>query len=101
MPDAMLNGEHDPKVLARIAHGRMRAKIPQLQEALAGSFTGHHAFLRRELLDLTLMWTSTTSCVLYGPTEKDVPGELAASAECMREGNCEGRASDIDDVCRG
>ena len=47
MPD----GQHDPKVLARMAHGRMRAKIPQLQEALAGNFTAHHAFLLQMMLD--------------------------------------------------
>jgi transposase len=48
---AMLDGQHDPKVLARMAHGRMRAKIPQLQEALAGNFTVHHAFLLRMMLE--------------------------------------------------
>jgi transposase len=48
---AMLAGQHDPQVLARMAHGRMRSKIPQLQEALAGQFTGHHAFLLQMMLD--------------------------------------------------
>jgi transposase len=48
---AMLDGEGDPVVLARMAHGRMRSKIPQLREALAGSFTAHHAFLLRMMLD--------------------------------------------------
>src|ERR1700744_2795350 len=32
---AMLAGQRDPQVLARMAHGRMRAKIPQLRGALA------------------------------------------------------------------
>jgi transposase len=44
---AIRGGQHDPQVLAWVAHGRMRRKIPQLQEALTGNFTGHHAFLRR------------------------------------------------------
>jgi transposase len=48
---AMLDGEGDPQVLARMAHGRMRAKIPQLREALAGHFTAHHAFLLHMMLD--------------------------------------------------
>jgi len=48
---AMLEGQRDPQVLARMAHGRMRAKIPQLQEALAGNFTAHHAFLLQMMLD--------------------------------------------------
>src|SRR5690348_6350177 len=47
---AMLEGQRDPKVLARMAHGRMRAKIPQLQDALAGNFTAHHAFLLQMML---------------------------------------------------
>jgi transposase len=48
---AMLAGQDDPAVLARMAHGRMRAKIPQLREALAGNFTAHHAFLLQMMLD--------------------------------------------------
>jgi transposase len=48
---AMLAGQRDPKVLARMAHGRMRRKIPQLQEALTGQFTSHHAFLCQMMLD--------------------------------------------------
>ena len=48
---AMLAGQSDPEVLARMAHGRMRRKIPQLQEALTGQFTGHHAFLCQMMLD--------------------------------------------------
>jgi hypothetical protein len=34
-----------------MARGRMRRKIPQLQEALTGQFTSHHAFLLQMLLD--------------------------------------------------
>jgi transposase len=48
---ALLAGQHDPKILARMAHGRMRRKIPQLQEALTGRFTSHHAFLCQMMLD--------------------------------------------------
>jgi transposase len=48
---AMLDGQRDPAVLARMAHGRMRVKIPQLREALTGQFTGHHAFLLQMMLD--------------------------------------------------
>jgi transposase len=48
---AMLAGQHDPQILARMAHGRMRRKIPQLQEALTGQFTAHHAFLCQMMLD--------------------------------------------------
>jgi len=47
MLDALVNGERDCKVLSELAMGVLRRKIPQLQEALQGSFTEHHAFLIR------------------------------------------------------
>jgi transposase len=51
MIDALVAGERDPEVLADFALARMRAKIPQLRQALVGRFTDHHAFLCRTLLD--------------------------------------------------
>jgi transposase len=50
MLTAMINGERDPRVLADLAKGKMRAKIPQLTEALIGSFDAHHARLARAIL---------------------------------------------------
>ncbi len=47
---ALLAGERDPQVLAELARARMRAKIPQLQEAFVGHFTDHHAFLLARML---------------------------------------------------
>ena len=35
---------HDPAVLADLAKRRLRAKIPELTEALTGRFSDHHAF---------------------------------------------------------
>lgn len=43
--DALVAGERDPQVLAGLAKGSLRNKIPQLADALAGRFTGHHAFM--------------------------------------------------------
>lgn len=44
MLDALVTGERDPKVLAQLARGVMRAKIRRLEEALECSFfTGEHA----------------------------------------------------------
>jgi transposase len=43
MLDALVAGTTDPDVLAQLARRQMRKKIPQLQEALAGHFDGHHA----------------------------------------------------------
>jgi transposase len=45
MLDALISGTHDPEVLAALAKGQLRKKIPALKEALQGRFTGHHALI--------------------------------------------------------
>lgn len=50
MIGALCAGERDPRVLADLARARMRAKIPELQEALVGRFDEHHARLCRHHL---------------------------------------------------
>jgi transposase len=52
MLEALIGGQRDPAALADLAR-RLRSKIPELSEALAGRFTQHHAFLARVHLDLT------------------------------------------------
>jgi transposase len=52
MLDALVAGERDPDVLADMAKGRLRSKIAELSEALAGRFSDHHAFLVQIQLDL-------------------------------------------------
>jgi transposase len=52
MLDALVAGERDPVVLANMAKGRLRNKIPELTEALTGRFSEHHAFLVQIQLDL-------------------------------------------------
>ena len=47
----MVNGETDARVLAQMAEGRMRSKIPDLAQALEGHFDVHHAQLARSILD--------------------------------------------------
>jgi hypothetical protein len=51
MLQAMIGGQHDPKVLAQLARASMRAKLRQLEEALTGHFDDHHAFLCRMMLE--------------------------------------------------
>ena len=51
MIEALIAGERDPAVLAQMAKGRMRAKIAQLEEALAGHFGAHHAVVCRQIID--------------------------------------------------
>jgi transposase len=48
---AMIEGERDPMVLAEMAKGRMRSKIPDLAQALEGHFEARHARLARSILD--------------------------------------------------
>src|SRR5436309_11123286 len=50
MLDALISGTNDPEVLAELAKGTLRKKIPALREALAGRFTGHHALLGGQML---------------------------------------------------
>jgi transposase len=52
MLEALIKGERDPAGLADLAKRRLRAKIPQLTEALTGRFAEHHGFLARIHLDL-------------------------------------------------
>jgi len=51
MLEALIAGERNPRVLAGLARGRMRAKHAALVEALTGQFDDHHAELARLLLD--------------------------------------------------
>jgi transposase len=48
---AMIDGETDARVLAEMAKGKMRSKIPDLAQALEGHFDAHHAMLARSILD--------------------------------------------------
>lgn len=48
---ALLAGERDPAVLADLAKGTLRRKIPELQKALRGRFAGHHAMMIGIILD--------------------------------------------------
>jgi transposase len=50
MLEALTQGTHDPGVLAELARGRLRAKLPALREALEGRFRAHHALLVAEML---------------------------------------------------
>jgi transposase len=50
MVDALLQGTTDPAVLADLARGRLRSKLPALQQALRGHFRPQHAFLVTQIL---------------------------------------------------
>lgn len=46
----LIAGEVDPEVLAQLAKGKMRSKIPDLVEALTGHFDADHARLAAAML---------------------------------------------------
>jgi transposase len=47
---ALIAGTRDPKALAQLARGRMRAKRGLLEEAFCGHFSDHHGFLLAKML---------------------------------------------------
>jgi transposase len=72
----LIGGQMDPAQLAELAQGRMRAKIPALQEALVGRVTDHHRFL----LDLLLDQVAELE-VLIGRLEGRITEQLAPMEE--------------------
>jgi len=50
MLEALVQGTTDPAVLADLARGKLRRKLPALRQALAGRFRTHHAFLAGQIL---------------------------------------------------
>jgi transposase len=50
MLEALVGGTTDPEVLADLARGSLRNKLPALREALQGRVARHHRLLVAELL---------------------------------------------------
>jgi transposase len=50
MVEALIRGTTDPEVLANLARGQLRKKLPALQRALVGRFRPVHAFLLEQIL---------------------------------------------------
>ena len=50
MLHGLIAGTHDPDVLAELARGRLRKKLPALRKALTGWFSPTHRVLVGELL---------------------------------------------------
>ena len=48
---ALIAGQDDPNALADLARRRLRAKLPQLREALRGRLSDHHRFMLSQLMD--------------------------------------------------
>jgi transposase len=61
MLHALVAGERDPEVLAEMAKGVLRKKIPELRQALRGRFRDHHALLIGLCLDHTAHLEAATA----------------------------------------
>jgi transposase len=96
MLDALVAGTTDPAVLAELAKGKLRAKIPALREALEGRFEPHHALIvgailaHLDFLDEQIDRLSEAIEELLGPTglagrelASTITGVAARTAEVM------------------
>jgi transposase len=84
MIEALIAGERDPKVLAGLARGRMKAKRADLITALDGRFDDHHSELARMLLG-QIDALSTQIDSLTARIEEliaELPGDAAATDSC-------------------
>jgi transposase len=50
MLEALIHGTTDPQVVAELARGNLRTKLPQLERALTGQFEAHQRFLLAQQL---------------------------------------------------
>jgi transposase len=92
---ALLAGTTDPAVLADLARGKLRAKLPALRQALTGRFRGHHAFLVGQILaylDYLDEAIATTSAEIEGQLApfapavarlRTIPGVQQRTAEVL------------------
>jgi len=73
MLDALVAGTTDPQLLAALAKGKLRAKIPALREALVGRFDRQHALIvsailaHLDFLDQQIQLLSTEIETLLAP----------------------------------
>jgi len=82
---ALVAGERDPEVLADLAKGRLRKKLPELRQALRGRFRDHHALLIGLCLEHTAHLEAATAKIdtqldamfAANTSEADVPFERA------------------------
>ena len=86
MVEALIAGEKDPTVLAELAQSRMRAKMPELTEALAGNFGVHHGAVARQILDHIEFLDRSIATLTEQITERLGPFEPAVALLCTIPG---------------
>ena len=93
--EAMIDGERDPVRLAALAKGRLRPKIPEIEEALANHFDDHHAAVARcglahlDQIDVAIIEVSAVIERVIEPHRwalellVTIPGVSTRTAECL------------------
>ncbi len=81
MVEALIDGERRPAVLADLARGSMRSKIPDLQRALEGRFDDHHALMCR--LHLAHLDQPVNQAARLCELAKSHPARLLASSDTL------------------
>ncbi len=79
MIEALIEGERDPAVLAAMAKSRLRAKIPQLEEAFSGHFGAHHAIVCRQIINHIDFLDQSIIALTNEVTTRLVPFEAAVA----------------------
>ena len=91
MIEALIGGERDPRRLAEMARGKMKAKHSELMAALDGRFDEHHAELARMLLG-QIDALSAQIGILSARIEEQL-AELPDDAGAVDHPDCDGPGS--------
>jgi transposase len=97
MLEALLAGESDPAKLADLARGRLKAKRPEIEEALVGRVKPHHRFMLSEQLVLIDTLDEAIGRVSQEITQRlDPPPEPGNREEPQAGAKQQKEASDSD-----
>ena len=94
MLDALISGTRDPGVLAELARGRLRKKLPALREALVANFKPHHALIVSHILAHLDYLDDTIGTLTKEVEERLAPFAHKAENLCTINGVAE-RASQV------
>lgn len=86
MLDALVSGTTDPEVLAELARGRLRSKIPALREALEGRFDAQHALIVGAILAHLDFLEEQIECLSDAIGEQIRPFDRAVELLCTIPG---------------
>ena len=86
MVEALIGGETDPDVLAQLAKGRMRAKIPALIEAMENRWRPHHSVVARQILAHIDYLNTAIEALTREIADRFDPFEATASLWCTIPG---------------